>query len=195
MKFCFIDLETTGLYPGRHGVWQIAGCLTQPQVENRWFNFKCSPFHGDVVDAKALEVGGITEDELRAFKTPQSVYEEFITLLSSRVNRYNKQDKMFFIAYNANFDMEHLRAWFKKAGDNYFGSYFFFPDICVMRLAQCKLLKKRHELPDFKLHTVARALGVEVDDSKLHDALYDIKITMEIWNKVMSESVTLEGFE
>ena len=35
-------------------------------------------------------------------------------------------------------------------------------------------------MEDFKLKTVAKQLGIEIDESKLHDAEYDIYLTMEI---------------
>lgn len=37
---------------------------------------------------------------------------------------------------------------------------------------------------NFKLATVSKALGIEVDDSKLHDAEYDILLTRQIYNLV-----------
>ena len=38
-----------------------------------------------------------------------------------------------------------------------------------------------YEMENFKLMTVARFLGIEVDESQLHDALYDVKLTKEIY--------------
>lgn len=42
-------------------------------------------------------------------------------------------------------------------------------------------------MKDFKQGTVAKALGIEVDDSKLHDAKYDIDICHAIYDKVCGE--------
>jgi DNA polymerase-3 subunit epsilon len=38
-------------------------------------------------------------------------------------------------------------------------------------------------MENFKLMTVARTLGIEVDESQLHDALYDVKLTKEIYER------------
>ena len=38
-------------------------------------------------------------------------------------------------------------------------------------------MEQRHEMRNFKLATVAKVLCIEVDDSKLHDAEYDILLT------------------
>jgi DNA polymerase-3 subunit epsilon len=39
-------------------------------------------------------------------------------------------------------------------------------------------------MSDFKLRSVAKQVGIEVDESKLHDAQYDIELTYQIYLKV-----------
>jgi hypothetical protein len=39
----------------------------------------------------------------------------------------------------------------------------------------------RAELSNFKLASVARYCGIKVDDSRLHDSLYDIELTRGLW--------------
>ena len=39
-------------------------------------------------------------------------------------------------------------------------------------------------MTDFKLKTVAKQLGIIVDESKLHDAKYDIILTKQIYEIV-----------
>ena len=39
-------------------------------------------------------------------------------------------------------------------------------------------------MPDFKQATVAKYLGVNVNDTLLHDANYDLALCREIYNKV-----------
>jgi DNA polymerase-3 subunit epsilon len=66
--------------------------------------------------------------------------------------------------------------------DVYFGSWFWSDSIDVMVMASFKLRKVRHELVDFKQSTVAKFLGIEIDETKLHDAKYDIEICIKIFN-------------
>lgn len=54
-----------------------------------------------------------------------------------------------------------------------------------MVLATPYLSEKRAEMENFKQGTVAKALGINVDDSKLHDALYDIEIYKQICDIVL----------
>jgi DNA polymerase-3 subunit epsilon len=44
-----------------------------------------------------------------------------------------------------------------------------------------KLLHTRTDMIDFKLKTVAKQMGIEVDETKLHDAIYDIQLTRNIY--------------
>ena len=39
-------------------------------------------------------------------------------------------------------------------------------------------------MKNFKLGTVAETLGVKVDESKLHDGLYDVELTKAIYDKI-----------
>ena len=53
-----------------------------------------------------------------------------------------------------------------------------------MVLASEYLLEKRVAMPNFKLMSVARAVGIEIDESRLHDAQYDIELTRTIYKIV-----------
>lgn len=53
-----------------------------------------------------------------------------------------------------------------------------------MVLATPFLAEARSQMPNFKQGTVAKYLGIPVDDTKLHDALYDIEICKAIYDKV-----------
>lgn len=53
-----------------------------------------------------------------------------------------------------------------------------------MVLATPYLTAQRSEMENFKQGTVAKALGIQVDDSKLHDAMYDIAICRAIYDVV-----------
>lgn len=54
-----------------------------------------------------------------------------------------------------------------------------------MLLAAYVLRERRPHMPNFKLMTVARELGIEVDESRLHDAEYDIELTKAMYKAVI----------
>ncbi len=185
MKGLFFDIETTGVFPNQHGIHQISGSVVIDGEIKEKFNFKVQPKPGAKIDSKALEVGGVTEEQIMAYPPMKEVFSQFIDMLSKYVDRYNKQDKFFLIGYNnAHFDNEFLRAWFSDNGDKFFGSWFWSNSIDVMVMATPYLAAQRSQMPNFKQGTVAKTLGIAVDDSKLHDAEYDIDICMQIYNIV-----------
>ena len=68
--------------------------------------------------------------------------------------------------------------------DKYFGSWFWADSIDCLVLASYKFRKERGRLENFKQMTVAKYLGIEIDEEKLHDAEYDINICIDIFNKL-----------
>ena len=189
-KFVFIDTETTGLDPQRHGIIQFAGMILFEEngfyVNKESFDFRLKTFSVDEVDDKALEVNGTSREEIATFRHPQDIYVEFSKILCKYCNKFDKEDKMFFVGYNARFAYDFMRRWFEKCGDNYFGSFFFYPPIDVMNLAIVKLMPIRKSLPNFKLQTVTEHFNI-VPEGNLHDAFTDIDITRQLFFKLMEE--------
>ena len=106
-------------------------------------------------------------------------------MLEKYVDKYNKKDKFFLVGYNnAAFDNPFLRGFFLQNGDQYFGSWFWSNTIDVMVLASAYLATRRPDMENFKLSTVAKTLGVNVDDESLHNALYDIRLTKAVFDIV-----------
>lgn len=183
-KQCFFDVETTGLNHNNHGIIQLAGILEIDGAEKERFNYKIQPFPQDVIDENALKVNGITEDEMLMFPDPMTVYLEFTAMLSKYVDKFDKSDKIQLVGYNARFDDDFLRSWFKKCGDKYYGSYFSWPSVDITNLIARVYRKSRHKFPSFKLTSVAAIMGIPVDESQAHDAMYDVLLTKAIDDKL-----------
>lgn len=186
MKVLFFDLETTGTLVNKHGIHQLSGMIVVDGEVKEKFDFKVQPNPKAEILQEALDVAGVTKEQIMAYPPMGEIYKQFVDLLSKYVDRYNKKDKFFLAGYNiASFDNSFLRAWFIQNGDKYFGSWFWSNCFDVMVLATPYLSEKRAEMENFKQGTVAKALGINVDDSKLHDALYDIEICKQICDIVL----------
>ena len=189
MKLLFFDLETTGIKYWRNGVHQISGEIVSDGVTKESFNFNVCPHPQCEIEEEALRICNVSKEQIQAYPPMREVYVKFVNMLSKYVDKFDKKDKFFLVGYNnASFDNHFLKAFFVQNGDNYFYSWFWVNSIDVMVLSTQHLMRKRHEMTDFKQETVARALGIQIDSAKLHDASYDIQLTKEIYNRISSLS-------
>lgn len=185
MKLFFFDLETTGTNPGRHGIHQMSGMIVIDGEIKESFDFKVRPNPQAEIQDEALAVAGVTRDQVMAYPPMEVVFPQLIEILAKYVDRYDKKDKFYLVGFNnAAFDNQFLRGFFLQNGDKYFGSWFWANCMDVYVMATPYLAAKRAEMKDFKQGTVAKALGIQVDDSRLHDALYDIEICKAIFDIV-----------
>ena len=193
IKTVFLDTETTGLDPKRHGIIQIAAIMDIDGVAVDRINLDIRPASCCACDPAALEVSGKTLEEIKAFPHEADQYRAFCEWLGKHVSKFDRNDKAFFSGYNSPFDAEFMRAFFDRNGDKYFGSWFWSGTIDVMGLALLKLRGERHAMQNFKLGTVAEAvLGGDVvaemtSKIGLHNAMTDIELTREIFRKVTPE--------
>lgn len=185
-KYCFIDTETTGTDLLRNHIFQISGRVVDPDLNTlEKFNFVFRPHSLDHTESGALEKTRMTVDDLSRLSVSSSqAYAAFVELCGRHVQKFNKKDKMHFVAYNAAFDSDFMRQWFTINGDSYFGSWFWHPPICVMQAAAWLTQRVRGALPNFQLGTVCNAAGLGWDESKAHDADYDIEKTVELFRYV-----------
>jgi DNA polymerase III subunit epsilon len=192
--FCY-DIESTGLNPGKHSIHQIAGIILIDGKEKERFEINMKPNPKAVIDPAALAVSNKTEEDV--MNNPlsfQEGYQEVVRIASKYVSKFDKKDKFFTLGYNnASFDDNFLRGLFLQNGDNYYGSFFWADSLDVRTLAIRQLAPIRHEMENFKLMTVARQMGIEIDESKLHDAVYDCEITYEVYKRLRLTKQELES--
>jgi DNA polymerase-3 subunit epsilon len=182
-KQIFLDLETTGPDPLKHGIYQIGGVIRCKQQTHE-FEFNCDIFAEDEIDPGAFVEAKIISANIASYPDPYEIYQQFVEILSQFVDKFDKRDKLFFINFGAEFDSKFLRRWFESNGDEYYGSWFWHPPVEVQTLAMEYLKNERASMPNFKLITVAKQLGIEVDENFTHTAKYDAKLAMLVYDKV-----------
>lgn len=182
-KYCFIDTETTGTDRLRNHVFQISGRITDPDLNTlEKFNLLFRPYSLEHTESGALEKTRMTVEALGNLEMCASqAYTKFVEMCSRHVHKFDKKDKMHFVAYNASFDVDFMRQFFIINGDSYFGSWFWNPPICVMQSAAWFAQRVRGAFPDFKLGTVCKAADLGWDENLAHDADYDVQKTVELF--------------
>lgn len=184
-KIFFFDLETTGVRHWKNGVHQISGGIVIDGVMVEQFNFNVRPNENALIEDEALEIAGVSRETIAAYPPMSEIYAKIIKIVGKYVKKFEKTDKMHLAGFNnASFDNAFFRAFFVQMGDVYFGSWFWADSFDVMVLASYYLRKERAKMPNFKLMTVAKYCGIEVDETRLHDAAYDIYLTHEIFKVV-----------
>ena len=187
-KIFWVDLETTGVDVRKNDIHHIA---IQVEIEGmvvEELDIRSRPNPKAKIEPKALEVGGVTLDEINAYPPSVEAYKQITGLLNAYVDRYNPKDKFHLGGYNnRQFDDPFLRAWFQRHGDQFFGAYFWSDSIDVLVLASQHLITQRHRMPSFKLKDVAAWLDIAVDENALHNANYDLHLTTEIYKKVTNQ--------
>lgn len=168
--YLYVDVETSGLSPSINDIVQLA-CV--PVIDGRShesFNEFCQPANWNTIDAKSIEVHGITIEMMRGFQSPHAMLDKFVAYLA----KFNT--KFVIAGYNSNFDKAFLGAIFAKNARSNEYSKFFLNEIRDVH-ARAKAVKDKLTSTKLKLVNLAEEFGIEI---KAHDALSDIQATIEV---------------
>lgn len=197
-KLAFLDVETSGLDEKDedgltlmaseiHSILELSVIIDiEGKMKDR-ITLKARPFQNDNVDPRSLEINGMDPEEIKTRPPQIEMLEALKEFLERHVDPYDKTDKLWIVAYNAEFDAEFLRALWSRHGDNYFGSYFWTPPLDIMQIIAFSLIGEdvRSSFPNFKLSTVASKLGIHVAEDKTHDSMYDTRLCRQLYYKLV----------
>lgn len=184
-KIIFIDTETGGVNIEKSALIQLSGIIRVNKKDVETFNFFIKPFENSEVNEKALEVQGRTLEELKTEKyiEEKEVYKQFVNLLDKYVDKYDRTDKFIVAGYNVRFDIDMLKAFFQRHGNNFLFSYL--DSSMLDPLYSIRLLQVAGILPvleNNKLETWCKHFGIEL---KAHDSLEDIEATKKLIGKLI----------
>ena len=181
----FFDLETTGTNSKKHSIVQLSGLIEIKGEIVDSFDYSVRPHQKAQIEAEALKVNNKTEEQIQGFPPMEDVHRAFVKKLAKYIDKYDSKDKAWLVGFNnRSFDDIFLRKFFELCGDKFFGSWFWQDSLDVLVLSSQYLLDRRTGMPSFKLKRVAKELGIVVDEKRLHDAVYDVELTREIYRIV-----------
>jgi DNA polymerase-3 subunit epsilon len=191
MKTVFFDLETTGIEPQKAAVIQIGAILDVDGKEVDNLNIKLKPHLGAHVDQRALDVTGLTMEQLMydeerlEFREGYWKFMEFCGFKPGQ--RVYTRHRIHRAGYNIlGFDNSFLQILGERSGDQYTYAKFHWPGIDVASIACAALRGRRQDMQDFKLMTVASFMDIGVD-GQAHDALFDVRVTRDLYYALMQE--------
>ena len=181
-KILWLDVETTGTDYKIHDIWQLAYIIEIDGVVVEECEMLIRPDNMDAIDDKALEIGGITREELE--KIDYNIADAVADLKKSWakfIDRYDRDDKFVIVGYYVNFDAQFLREMFVKAGDRYgIGSWCFSCLLDVSSFVAIAVGKFGFRFENHKLETVCEKLKIPLE--KAHDSMQDIRATRALYN-------------
>ncbi|MDQ1274042.1 MAG: polymerase subunit epsilon [Planctomycetota bacterium] len=177
MKILWLDTETTGLDPKLNDIIQLAMIIEVGGEVKERIEYKIKPFNLHNISQEALNVNGITLQEMEGYPTVKEVYRGLIDVWGKYIDKFDKADKFIPAGYNVSFDIDFLREFFLKH-DKYFGSWVWqYKPLDPLSLIRYLEYRNYLKLENHKLETICRHFGIEI---KAHDAMADIEATREL---------------
>ena len=180
-KILWLDSETTGTDPMKNDVVQLA-CLVEidGNIKHKQ-KFKMRPINGGAIDPEALELNGLTQEEIARYPTAESSLQTLKKMLSRYVDKFDRSDKFVPAGFHVKFDLDFLRQAFLKTGDQYFGSWIFNAAIDVQTFVAVAVARYGVRVENFKLSTLCARFGVPI---VAHEAMSDIEATRALHGKL-----------
>ncbi len=193
MRFMWLDTETTGLETTDASAFELAFILVQNGVVICERDFYLNPLSETIkYNEEAGKIHGYTEEQIRAFPPEKEQVMKIAEFLMSSVNLFksdgSRTEKLVIAGYNVEFDKKHLKALLARNGFNY-DDYFIDTADVFEQVKRAGIQKALPYLPDRKLGTVAKHLGVNLENA--HNALADIRATREVAKKLQQLNVNL----
>lgn len=189
MQYLWLDAETTGINSVKNDIIQMACVPVVNGVRQQEFNEFCQPLDWNEIEQDAIDVHGITVEQMRTFQTSEEALDKFIEYLSSFSCRFT------ISGFNVNFDRKFMSSWFSKHGRSEDFNRLFDTNIHCTFKRWKKVLsvlgRRAPQLENNKLETIAKHYGITIN---AHDALSDIVATIEVDDKI-SELLGEESYE
>jgi DNA polymerase-3 subunit epsilon len=165
MRFAVVDIETTGGYPDRHGITEIAiVCMNGTEIEGI-FETLLNP--GQTIPPFIANMTGISDDMVALAPSFPDQAEKIYNLLCDRI----------FVAHNVNFDYSFVKYFLQQAGYQ-----LQSPKICTIRLAR----KVFPGLPKYGLGHLSRSLDITI--TQRHRAGGDAVAAATILSKALNNA-------
>lgn len=174
-RIVVFDTETTGLTPGSDHVIEIAALALESGAETGRFESLIDP--GVPIPPELIAIHGITDQMVRGQPGFAEVARRFLEFAGDSI----------LAAHNAPYDIAMLLAPLLDAG-------LGLPGNAV--IDTCRLARRTVEAPNYRLATVADALGIELEGA--HRAMPDVEACASVLKESLSrvgEAPTLADVE
>jgi len=170
----FIDFETGGLTHYTHGVCSVAIQLADSKIQELYFKPQ-----NKIYQQGALNVNGLNLEQL--FKSGVSRQN-----LINMIDDFAKdKDYIIISGWNVDFDIGFLSQLYKDKKQNLPCPILSFDLMEIAKNNIPKIDKRKKEqlgVENYKLMTVYKYIFDDLEESKLHNAKYDLQLTIKLYN-------------
>lgn len=193
-RLIFVDLETGGLETWRPIIQIAAIAVTSSLRELEVFESKLI-FDSRFADPKSLRKNSYSSERWKREARP---VREVATTFSDFLRRHATVDVFptgrggyqvaQLVAHNAAFDGPFLQAWFERMGQFFPGH---FRVLCTVQRAVWLFHEEKKLTPprDFKLGTLCEYFGIPLRPEDAHDALNDVRATVDLYRAMVDHQV------
>ncbi len=192
-QMCAVDVETTGLDPKLHEIWQLCILPLDSNCEIRRdvipFNIllKLDYPHLIAEGAAKLNRQKILKAQTQGMdrEDAKDLLLEWMKKLNLGYSKYGTPKKIMPLAHNWAFDRAFLQAWLLDLWDEVFD--FHYMDTFVVSLFLNDKAAVHAEPPPYQkldLSWIAHVLGIE--NERCHDALHDCVTTAAVYRKLIN---------
>jgi DNA polymerase III epsilon subunit-like protein len=172
MKLFYFDCETSGLDNKRHGILTLGYLIEQGGSIVQEGLLKIKPPSFILIDNKALQVNGITREQIEAHYSEIEMFHSLYDMLKS----YGSE-RYEVVGYNVAFDLGFLKEACYRSNIPQMIELFNYKTLDIYALIRGLDYLCNWHLPNHKLGTACQFLGIPL---VAHNALEDIKGTRRI---------------
>jgi len=183
-NYLYIDVETTGLDPLRHGVHQLAVLFViDGEIVDR-VGYRIAPYQSCQFDPKALEISGVSEEKIACGDSERIVMRDLsYRLRRVRYGTKTRSDRWSPVGYNVGFDMGFFKELVMRTDMFRYSDLMTHRQVDVLQLVRNMQAAGMIGSKSAKLSDICAEFGVELD---AHDAMNDIEATFVLHRKLLN---------
>lgn len=180
-----VDVETAGFESGRHALLEVAAVTVLPDADGLWvpgesFHAHLKPEPGLELDPAALKFNGINPSHPLRLAVSEDEGLRAIFAGLKRVQKDTGCKRCVLVGHNAHFDLGFLNAAIARQNlknQSPFHPFSVFDTVTLAGLAYGQTVLAR----------ACEAAGIPFSQSEAHSALYDARVTAELFCKVLNQ--------
>lgn len=178
MNILFLDTETTGIDTDRNEVIEVACQFYQGRTLHSEFQTMVALSRGVEINMGALRVNrcDVEATDLPSRSSAAAALVKYLVSLPG-----SRAEPITVGGHNVAFDIVGLKKFLQDEGYSGWGDLFSYSQVDTATICQFLRTAGYIKMERLSLSNLGKALGVPVDASKTHGAVYDTQLTVSCY--------------